>query len=85
MPMDITSDRKLSLLVESMKDEFGEDDGFTEFVPIARKYWNDQSGEHSTSVSVLLAYFKTSGLEAINQLIIDDGERAGTLVAVSNK
>lgn len=47
MPMDITPDHKLSLLVESMKDEFGEDDGFTEFVPISRKYWNDQSGEHS--------------------------------------
>ncbi|KAF8607234.1 hypothetical protein BDV93DRAFT_467924 [Ceratobasidium sp. AG-I] len=68
MPMDITPDRKLSLLMESMKDEFGEEDGFTEFVPISRKYWNDQNG-----------------LEDINQFIIDDGEKAGTLVAVSNK
>ena len=52
MPMDITPDRKLSLLVESMRDEFGEDDGFTEFVPIPRKYWNDQNGERVCDLSI---------------------------------
>ncbi|KAG8741823.1 MutS protein msh4 [Ceratobasidium sp. 414] len=67
MPMESSAKQKTSLLVDSMQEEFGAD-GMTEFVPVARKYWNDQNG-----------------LEAINRLIINDGEKAGTLVAVSSK
>ncbi|KAG9126082.1 MutS protein msh4 [Ceratobasidium sp. 392] len=67
MPMEASNKQTSSLLVDTMQEEFGED-GVTEFVPVARKYWNDQNG-----------------LEAINRLIINDGEKAGTLVAVSNK
>ncbi|QRW13414.1 DNA mismatch repair protein MutS [Ceratobasidium sp. AG-Ba] len=65
--MEASTKPKSSLLVDSMQEEFG-GENTTEFVPVARKYWNDQNG-----------------IEAINQLIIDDGEKAGTLVAVSNK
>ncbi|KAG8742868.1 MutS protein msh4 [Ceratobasidium sp. 428] len=67
MPMEASTKHKPSLLVDTMLEEFG-DDGMTEFIPVARKYWNDQNG-----------------LEAINRLIVNDGEKAGTLVAVSNQ
>ncbi|KAG8701977.1 MutS protein msh4 [Ceratobasidium sp. 395] len=67
MPMKASTKHKSSLLVDTMQEEFG-DDGMTEFIPVARKYWNDQNG-----------------LEAINRLIVNDGEKAGTLVAVSNQ
>ncbi len=43
MPMEPSAKQKTSLLVDSMQDEFGAD-GMTEFVPVARKYWNDQNG-----------------------------------------
>ncbi|QRV84814.1 DNA mismatch repair protein MutS [Ceratobasidium sp. AG-Ba] len=65
--MEASTKLKSSLLVDSMQEEFG-GENTTEFVPVARKHWNDQNG-----------------IEAINQLIIDDGEKAGTLVSVSNK
>lgn len=43
LPMDPTPNSKISPLVEAIQDEFG-DEGPIEYVPIARKYWNDQDG-----------------------------------------
>ncbi|KAG8722289.1 MutS protein msh4 [Ceratobasidium sp. 394] len=43
MPMESSTRQKTSLLVDSMQEDFGAD-SMTEFVPVARKYWDDQNG-----------------------------------------
>ncbi|KAJ1301008.1 hypothetical protein OPQ81_003431 [Rhizoctonia solani] len=63
--MEPTSKSKRSPLVESIRDEFGDE---VELVPIPRKYWNDNDG-----------------LDVVNRLIIDNGEKPGTILALSNK
>ncbi|KAH7337743.1 muts domain V-domain-containing protein [Rhizoctonia solani] len=65
LPIEPTSKSKISPLVESISDEFGDQ---AEVVPIPRKYWNDNDG-----------------LDVINRLIIDDGEKPGTILALSKK
>lgn len=64
-----------------MREEFGDE---TEFSPVARKHWNDQNGEVSASSSRRITYL-SSGLDCINYLIIENEEKAGTLLALSNK
>ncbi|KDN46518.1 hypothetical protein RSAG8_04171, partial [Rhizoctonia solani AG-8 WAC10335] len=65
LPIEPTSKSKISPLVESISDEFGDE---AEMVPIPRKYWNDNDG-----------------LDLVNRLIIDNGEKPGTILALSKK
>ncbi|CAE6372632.1 unnamed protein product [Rhizoctonia solani] len=65
LPIEPTSKSKISPLVESIRDELGDD---FDLVPIPRKYWND-----------------SDGLDVINRFIIDNGEKPGTILALSNK
>ncbi|CAE7201529.1 unnamed protein product, partial [Rhizoctonia solani] len=65
LPIEPTSKSKVSPLVESINDEFGDE---AEIVPIPRKYWNDNDG-----------------LDVVNRLIIDNGEKPGTILALSKK
>ncbi|KAI3621717.1 hypothetical protein WG66_016688 [Moniliophthora roreri] len=71
-----------SMLVELIQEEFP---GVpVEAVP--RKYWNEQSGESgSIDPPDLLCLIHSTGLEFIQQLCVDDEERAGTILAVSTK
>ena len=68
------------MLVELIQDEF-------QGVPVEilpRKYYNEQSGKSLPPVP-RFQLRATIGLEFIQQLCVDDEERAGTILAVSDK
>ena len=71
-----------SLLVQCIMDEF---EGVP-IEPVMRRYWSDNAGSSMLiSLRCLTHLLSCTGLEFINQLMVEDDERAATLVAVSNK
>ena len=53
--------------------------------PVMRKYWSDNAGVFHSELHGCIRMTPVIGLEFINQLTVEDDERAATLVAVSNK
>lgn len=72
-----------SLLVQVIQEEFP---GVC-LEPVARRYWNDSGGMYESLCSTTRVPKRTHylGLEFILQLCVEDDERAGTVIAVSNK
>ena len=74
-----------SVLVQCIQEEFE----YVPVEPVLRKYWSDSAGISALrGVSSLVSGTNLRsypGLEFINQLCVEDNERAATLVAVSNK
>ena len=69
-----------SMLVQYISEEFPG----IQIDAVGRRYWNDAGGE--LSLILLFRYFEhLLGLEFVLQLCVDDDERAGTVLAVSNK
>ena len=69
-----------SLLVEYISEEFPG----VQIDAVGRRYWNDAGGELSWAF-VFRFFERFVGLEFVLQLCVDDDERAGTVLAVSNK
>ena len=71
-----------SLLVGYICEEFPG----AQLEPVGRRYWNDTGGwQMADSVVYNHAYNMQPGLDFILQLCVEDDERAGTILAVSNK
>lgn len=83
MPAGGNKSHSTSLLVQCITDEF---EGVP-IEPVMRRYWNENAGDLGpySSTKPIVIYHSILGLEFVNQLTIDDDERAATLVAVSNK
>lgn len=78
----ISSDAKVSLLIDSIEGEFED----VPIEPVKRKYWNETVGESSARArSGTFAYAVYLGLQFITQLALDDEERATTLLSASTK
>lgn len=70
-----------SLLVELIRDEFPG----AHIEPIGRKYWNETAGmswPHIFNSDLIISW---SGMEFVQQLCVQDEERAGLILAVVNK
>ena len=73
-----------SMLVEYIREEFPG----VALEPVGRKYWNDSAGilflfcVDNAHITIYRAF---KGLEFVMQLSVNDEERAGTVLAVSNK
>ena len=71
-----------SLLVQYILEEFPG----VQIEPVGRRYWNDSAGEpHIKIQGKTILFDNCVGLEFIMQLCVEDEERAGTILAVSNK
>jgi hypothetical protein len=71
-----------SLLIEYIGEEFPG----IQVESVGRRYWNDSCGEpFSGNIFVSVQVTRFLGLEFILQLCVEDDERAGTILAVSNK
>lgn len=68
------------MLVQFIREEFP---GIP-LEPIGRRYWNDAGGRPHNWFPANLDKCSV-GLEFIMQLCVEDDERAGTVLAVSNK
>lgn len=53
--------------------------------PVLRKYWNESAGTYENVYISTLFHDGSVGLDFVDQLTVDDEERAATLVAVSTK
>ena len=74
-----------SLLVEYIREEFPD----AQIEPVGRKYWNDAGGNELPCCPPpshdMLSHWLSIGLEFIVQLCVEDSERAGMIIAVSDK
>jgi hypothetical protein len=77
---DDDSSSSSSLLVQCIKDEFVG----VPIEPVQRKYWNDMAGMRR-AVQGAYTFNIRVGLEFIQQLALENDERAGTLLSASNK
>lgn len=68
------------MLLELVENDFPE----VKFEPVGRKYWNEGPGSYNL-VSTTLPLTRYPGFDFVQQLCVEDDERAGTLLTVANK